>query len=38
MKYTIEYEEIVRRTNSIAIDVDNEKEGEKIKKGLSEAA
>jgi len=30
MKYTIEYEEIVRRINSIIIDVDNEEEGEKV--------
>ncbi len=30
MKYTIEYEEIVRKINSITIDVKNEEEGEEV--------
>ena len=38
MKYTIEYEEIVKRINEVTIDVDDEDEGEEIADELAEKA
>jgi len=38
MKYIIEYEETIRRINSVTIDVEDEKQGEKIADELSNKA
>ena len=38
MKYTIKYEETVRRINSVTIEVDNENDGEEIADELYDKA